>query len=63
MIQLYEDLTPHKDYLPRQLKWKKKKKETSGLSVVLNVFTANSYFLVTFYVCELHTVSNISETK
>lgn len=61
MIQLYEDLTPHKDYLPRQLKWKRKK--TSGLSVVLNVFTANSYFLVTFYVCELHTVSNISETK
>lgn len=41
----------------------KKKKETSGLSVVLNVFTANSYFLVIFYVCELHTVSNISETK
>lgn len=62
MIQLYEDLTPHKDYLPRQLKWKRKKK-TSGLSVVLNVFTTNSYFLVTFYVCELHTVSNISETK
>lgn len=27
MIQLYEDLTPHKDYLPRQLKWKKKKKK------------------------------------
>lgn len=26
MIQLYEDLTPHQDYLPRQLKWKRKKR-------------------------------------